>query len=314
MSSYLIRKLVASMGMVLGILLLTFGIFVIAPGDPAQILSQEGASQEQINHLRHQMGLDRPVPVQFLIFVRDAVTGNLGTSIYTKQPVTEMISDRMPLTLLLAFGGIFWSTLLAIPIGTLAAVRRGSFVDFGTIGVSLLGVATPVFWRGLILILVFGLWIPILPISGVAPPGAGAGAEAKYLLLPWFSLGLTSLGVVVRVIRTSVLEQLNQDYAMTARAKGLRERSIMYRHVVRNALVPVITVVGIQFVSLLSGAVLTETVFGLPGVGSMMINAITQRDYAVVEGTLIVVGLLFVIVNLLIDLSYAIADPRVRLR
>lgn len=298
--------------MILGIAVVTFGILALAPGDPAQILSQDGATPEQIAHLRQQLGLDEPLPVQFMVFLRHAVVGDFGTSIFTHEPVLKMIRDRFPLTFTLALGGIVWSSLVAIPIGTLAAVRRGSFTDFAVIGMSLFGVATPVFWRGLVLILVFAIWVPLFPISGIAPADTDLLGSMKYFILPWFSLGLTSLGVIARVVRASVLEQLGQDYATTARAKGLKERTVLYRHVVRNAMIPIITVIGLQLVGLLSGAALTEMVFGLPGIGQMVITAISRRDYAVVQGTLMFIGFVFVIVHLLIDALYAVVNPRIR--
>jgi peptide/nickel transport system permease protein len=298
--------------MLFGIALISFLILSLAPGDPAQIMSQEGATQEQIDHLREQMGLDRPLVVQFGIYLKNALTGDLGDSVFSHRPVLTMIGDRLPLTLELALGGIIWATLLAIPIGTIAAMKSGSLLDLGVTTVSLLGVATPAFWRGLILILTFAIWAPLFPISGTAPPGSGLFEQFKHLFLPWVSVGLTSFGVITRVVRASVLEQLNQDHTTTARAKGLSQQVVMSRHVVRNALIPIVTVVGLQLVGLLSGAVLTEMVFGLPGIGQMVVTAITRRDYAVVQGTLIVVGVVFVVVNLLIDLIYAVIDPRVR--
>lgn len=312
MAHYVFKKILAGLGMVFGIGLVAFGILALAPGDPAEIMSQEGATEEQIEHLRSQMGLDRPLPVQFAIFAGNAVTGDLGTSLFTREPVSTMVMDRFPLTLTLAVGGIVWATALAIPIGTIAAMRRGTFIDFGIIGLSLIGVATPVFWRALVLILIFAVWLPMFPISGVAPPGTGVLNNIKYLILPWFSLGLTSLGVIARVVRSSVLEQLNLDYAVTARSKGIRERTVLRRHVLRNSMIPVVTVVGLQFVGLLSGAVLTEIVFGLPGLGQMVVTAIARRDYPVVQGTLIVIGLTFVVVHIFIDLFYAVLDPRIR--
>lgn len=312
MGRYLFQKFIASLGMLLGIALVSFLILSLAPGDPAQILSQEGATEEQIDHLRHQLGLDRPLVVQFLIFLRNALTGDFGDSVFTRQPVLTMIGERFPLTIKLALGGIVWATLLAIPVGTIAALRSGSFLDFGITSLSLLGVATPAFWRGLLLILVFAVWTPWFPISGTAPPGSSLMQEARYLFLPWITVGLTSFGIITRVVRASVLEQLSQDYAVTARAKGLSERIVISRHVLRNALIPIVTIVGLQLVGLLSGAVLTELVFGLPGLGQMVVTAISRRDYAVVQGTLIFVGFLFVVVHFFVDLAYAIVDPRIR--
>jgi peptide/nickel transport system permease protein len=309
---YLAQKILASIGMLLGIAIVTFTILALAPGDPAQILSQEGATQEQIDHLRQQLGLDQPLPVQFALFLRYAVVGDFGESIFTHEPVRKMIFDRFPLTFTLALGGIIWASIVAIPIGTLAAVRRGSFTDFAVIGMSLFGVSTPVFWRGLVLILLFAIWVPLFPISGIAPADSGPVTSMKYFILPWFSLGLTSLGVIARVVRASVLEQLGQDYATTARAKGLHEQAVLYRHILRNALIPIITVIGLQLVGLLSGAALTEMVFGLPGIGQMVVTAISRRDYAVVQGTLLFIGFIFVVVHLVIDALYAVVNPRIR--
>lgn len=312
MGRYLAQKTLASIGMILGIAVVTFTILALAPGDPAQILSQEGATSEQIDRLRQQLGLDEPLPVQFTVFLRQALIGDFGTSIFTHEPVLKMILDRFPLTFTLALGGILWASVVAIPLGTIAAVRRGSFTDFAVIGMSLFGVATPVFWRGLVLILIFAIWLPLFPISGIAPAETGIFESMKYFVLPGFSLGLTSLGVIARVVRASVLEQLGQDYATTARAKGLQERTVLYRHILRNALVPIITVIGLQLVGLLSGAALTEMVFGLPGIGQMVITAISRRDYAVVQGTLMFIGIVFVVVHLIIDALYAVVNPRIR--
>jgi ABC-type dipeptide/oligopeptide/nickel transport system permease component len=312
MTRYLAQRLAGSVFVLLGVALATFLILHLAPGDPAQIMSQEGATREQVEKLRQQMGLDRPLYVQFGRFVGRLVRGDLGLSVYTDEPVAELIGQRFPVTLSLAVGGLLLSLLLGVPAGVLAATRRDSPFDYGVIAVTLAGLCMPVFWRGILLILVFAVVLKWFPVSGSVPLAEGVIPYLKHMALPWFSLCLTSLGLVARLVRAGVLEELGTDYVRTARAKGLAEGVVVYRHALRNALISVITVTGLQLGTLMGGAVLTETVFSLPGLGRLVVRAIAFRDYPIVQGSLVFIAALFVFVNLAVDLLYGVADPRVR--
>jgi peptide/nickel transport system permease protein len=325
------RRLIGLVPILIGVSLVVFiGIHMI-PGDPAQVLLGDKATPEKLAEMRHNLGLDRPISVQYLQFVAGAVQGDFGKSYLTKTPVMQEISTAWAQTLELSVVGIGLAILIAIPVGVVSATRQYSWFDTGSMGFMLLGVSMPVFWTGLLLMLVFGVKLHWLPLSGtvsdritlqsithIASLDAlltgnweAFGSVLQHLVLPGITLGLIPLAVIARQTRSAMLEVLNQDYIRTARAKGVATRKVNYKHALRNALIPVVTVVGLQMGSLLSGAVITETVFARPGMGRLAVTAIYSRDYPMVQGVVLIGALLIVLINLLVDLLYAYVDPRI---
>lgn len=281
----------------------------LVPGDPIVQMLGDGATASDIAGLRHAYGLDVPLGVQYVRYWRGLLHGDLGQSLRLHDSVLHLILQRYPYTLALTVAATLLGVLLAVPAGVASARRADTWRD-RTLGiVSLFGLSFPNFALGPILILVFAIGCGILPVSGA---GVGAGDFLRHLVLPALTLGLGMAAILTRMVRTSMLEELGQDYIRTARAKGLPERVVVYRHALRNALNPVLTVVGLQFGSLLSGAIVTETIFGWPGIGRLTLTAISNRDYALVQGCILAVGLAYVMVNLLTDSLYALADPRMR--
>lgn len=304
MSSYLIQRVI---GVVLTVFFVAITIFLMVrllPGDPARVIAGMLASQEEVERTRVRLGLDQSLWRQGVIFVGDLVQGNLGTSARTGNPVTTEIGHRFGATMWLAVASTFLAVLIGIPLGTLAARHAGRFVDLLVSTVVLFGISMPVYWLGLMLIILFSIRLRWLPAAGAEGPLS--------IILPAVTLAFFSMAFVARITRSSMLEVLHQDYVRTAVAKGVRRRAVVWRHALRNALAPVITVVGLQFGELLGGAILTETVFGWPGLGRLLVDSIFARDYPVVQGLVIVFALLFALVNLAVDLTYSVIDPRVR--
>jgi ABC-type dipeptide/oligopeptide/nickel transport system permease component len=283
---------------------LVFTIVHLIPGDPAQILAGDMATPQAVADLRAQWGLDRPLPIQYVAYLRNLAAGDLGRSIATRNPVTREIGDRFPTTLGLAASGILVAAILGLGAGVLAASKPFSGWDYGSMVLALTGVSTPVFWSGLILILVFSVWLGWLPSGGTG--------SLRHMVLPAFSLGLFDAGVIARQSRAGLLEVLEQDYIRTARAKGLAEHLVVVRHAFKNAVIPVVTVIGMQFGRMLGGAVLVESVFSLPGIGRLLVTAISQRDYPVIQGICLLLAASFVIINLAVDIAYGYLDPRIR--
>lgn len=304
MTTFLIRRLVHSIFVVLAITLVIF-VLVRLTGDPVSIMFQAGEpTKEAIAELRKNLGLDEPVYVQFALYLKDMFTGNLGTSFRTGESVIAMMQEKMGATLLLAFGGMFVALLIAIPVGIISAVRRGSVADFFGRIFSLLGISFPNFWLGIMLIIIFAVKLRWFPASGYQ------GLE--YLVLPSVALGLILSGILARLVRSSMLEVLNQQYINTARSKGIKEWIVVIKHGLRNALIPTVTFIGLQFGTLLGGTVIIEQVFSWPGIGRMLIDAISQRDFPVIQGSVIILSFLMIFVNLLVDISYGFIDPRIR--
>ncbi len=304
MLSYIIRRIFHSAIVVLVISLILF-FSIRLTGDPVSVMFAAGEpTKEAVEALRTELGLDKPVFVQYGIFMMDLVTFNLGVSFRTGQPVIEMIGDRLGATLLLAVGGVLIAILIAFPVGILSAVKRGKSIDFFGRIFSLIGLSFPNFWLGIMFIIIFAVQLNWFPASGYG--------GFKHLVLPSFTLGLILSGILARLVRSSMLEVLNQQYIYTARSKGLKEWIVIIRHAFRNALIPTITFLGIQFGSLLGGAVIIEQVFSWPGVGRMIIDAINQRDYPVIQGGVIILALLMVLINLIVDISYSYLDPRIK--
>ncbi len=304
MLRFLTQRLLIAIPTLLLVTLLVFMIVHLIPGDPAQILAGDMATPQAVAELRAQWGLDRPLPVQYLAYLKNLIGGDLGRSTATHNPVTREIGDRYPTTLALAASGIVVAAFLGLGAGVLAATKPFSRWDYGSMILALTGVSTPVFWSGLILILIFSVWLGWLPSGGTG--------SLRHMILPAFSLGLFDAGVIARQSRAGLLDVLGQDYIRTARAKGLAERMVVIRHAFKNAVIPVVTVIGMQFGRMLGGAVLVESVFSLPGIGRLLITAISQRDYPVIQGICLLLAASFVIINLAVDVAYGFLDPRIR--
>lgn len=326
MQTYVIRRLLAMIPVLLGVSVLVFSLIHLTPGDPAALmLGLENATDEELAEARRQLGLDRPLWEQYAAFLGSALHGDLGTSIQQRRPVAELIGLRFPATLELAVTSMLFALALAVPVGVLSAVRQYSLADNVSMLGALIGISMPSFWLGLVLMLLLSLQLGWLPASGRGDSLLAAlwtalsqlnveplGSAVSRLILPTVTLGTHAAALLTRLTRSSMLEVIRQDYVRTARAKGLAERTVIYRHALRNALIPVVTITGLQFGGLLGGAVITETVFAWPGVGRMAVQAIYQRDFPVVQGIVLMLSAVFVLINLLVDLTYALIDPRVR--
>lgn len=305
MHRYILRRLLMMVPVLLGVLVIVFTMNHITPGDPARQLAGETASTEAIEALREELGLNQPLLVQFKDYVVKLVTkGDLGISYQTRQPVLDEIMARFPTTFLLALVSMVFSVGIGVPVGIISATRQYSWIDNTSMVVALVGVSMPNFWQGLMNILIFSVYLQWLPATGFY--------GWKYWILPALTIGTSSAATIARMTRSSMLEVVRQDYIRTARAKGQTERKIVIRHALKNALIPIITVIGIQFGSLLGGAVLTETVFAIPGLGKFMVDAIKARNYPVVQGGVLFLAVVFSFVNLLVDILYAYIDPRIK--
>ena len=304
MLQYTLRRVLIAIPSVLGVMIIVFAMVRLAPGDPAQLLAGEFADAETIELIRERFGLNRPVPEQFLRFVGGVVQGDLGRSTRSNREVTADLAVYFPNTIELALGAIFVAVVLGIPLGIIAALRPNTPVDLLVMLGALLGVSMPVFWFGLLAILIFSVELGWFPVAG--------RGTLRHLVLPAITLSASSLAIIARMTRSSMLEVLGLDYIRTARAKGLFGRGVVLKHALRNALVPVVTVVGLQFGSLLAGAVITETVFTWPGIGSLLVQSILARDYPVVQGAVLLIAVSFILVNLIVDLVYGYIDPRIR--
>jgi len=358
MTQYTIRRLLAAIPVILGVLLVTFVLARAIPGEPCSAMFGEKATPEVCANFNREMGLDRPIATQFAIFARQMATGDFGDSIRFKRPVLEILIERLPQTIELGIASVLIAVSIGIPLGIISALRRNSPVDVVTMIGANIGVSMPVFWLGLMLAYVFALLLKDTPFqlppsgrlsAGVTPipfyevygwavtPGTFSAGVAEFisnfyifnsiitgawdvladairhLILPAVALGTIPLAIIARMTRSAMLEVLGQDYVRTAKAKGLRQRAVVMKHAFRNALLPIVTIIGLQFGLVLSGAILTETIFGLAGVGRSLYEAITARDYPIIQGFVVVIAIGYVLVNLLVDLSYAILDPRIQL-
>lgn len=311
MRSYVLTRLLMALPVLLGVSLMAFVIMHMTPGDPARIILGQEARPEDVAALREQLGLDDPVLIQYGRFIGRALQGDLGQSLKYHRPVSGMVLERLPTTALLAGLSLALSVTVAIPLGVTAAVRRGTLTDVATMMVALVGVSAPSFWVALMLIFFFSYKWQVLPATGL-PTFANAGwGMLKHLVLPATSLALMSSALIARMVRSNLLEVLRQDFMRTARAKGLRPMRVLMKHGLRNALIPTVTVVGLQLGTLLGGAVITESVFGLPGVGWLAVDAVQSRDFPVVQGVVLLVACAVTLANLLVDLVYGLLDPRI---
>lgn len=311
--AYALRRLLLAVPVLFGVSVLVFAVLHLAPGDPAAIMLGAQSTKEDVERLRRDLGLDQPLVVQYLHWIGQVARGDLGRSIPLGRAVLPEVLLRFKATLLLTAGALVIAIFLGLVAGIVSAVKQYSWLDRMSMGVAVTGVSLPVFWTGIMLIIVFALQLRWFPSSGMSSPyGSGPADVLWHLVLPAVTLGTASAAALARLTRSSVLEIIRQDYVRSARAKGLAERAVIARHVLKNAVNPIITVLGVQVGFLLGGAILTETVFSWPGLGSMMVRAIQARDYPLVQGGVLLIATTFVVVNLIVDLLYAVFDPRIR--
>ena len=316
--AYILRRILATIPVLAVVALFTFTLLRIVPGDPAAVLAGHEATLEDVEQIRNRLGLDKPLPVQLGVWISQLARGDLGNSIRkTDEPVLRLIASRVEPTLSLTLITETAAVLIAVPLGVLAAWKANSWIDRLVMVFAAVGFSMPVFWVGFILIWIFGLWsfgldFPLLPVAGYSPLGEGAVDFARHLVLPAITLGLVLIALIARMTRASMLEILKEDYVRTARAKGITENMVLIRHALRNASLPIITVIGLGVAALLSGAVVTESVFAIPGMGRLAVDAIVARDYPVIQGLIIVLATLYVFINLGVDITYAYLDPRIR--
>jgi peptide/nickel transport system permease protein len=306
MLDFLLARIISTLLVMFGVVCLVFLLIHLIPGDPVDVMLGESARPADRAALRVSLGLDRPLATQLGDYLGGVLRLDLGASLHSDQPVSRLLAGRIPATIELALAAMFCAMLMALPLGLLAALRRGSAWDWGAMGFSTLGVSLPNFWLGPLLILLFSLSLGWTPVSG--------RESAASLILPALTLGTAFAAILARMIRSSLLEVLHEDFVRTARAKGLAERQVLWRHAMRNAWLPVLTLIGLQFGALLGGAVVTEVVFDWPGIGSLMIDAIQRRDYPVVQGCVLFISLAYVLINTLTDILYGVVDPRIRQR
>jgi peptide/nickel transport system permease protein len=306
MNQYIKRRLLTFIPVIFGVVTAVFLIIHLVPGDPVVLMLGENAQPADIESLRTQLGLNKPLYQQYVEFWSHLLQGDLGTSIYHREAVHKLVFERLPATAMLAFCALVISLIIAFPLGITSALFQRKWPDYMALSFSILGISMPVFWLGPLLILVFSVYLKILPVAGLG--------GWKHLILPSFTLGFGLAAITTRMNRSSMIEVLNQDYIRTARAKGLTEYQMVIKHALKNVLIPVITIVGLQLGALLGGAIITEVVFSYPGVGRLLILAILRRDYPLVQGIILVIAIIYLLINLLADIFYAFVDPRVRLK
>jgi peptide/nickel transport system permease protein len=304
MGSYIRRRLLHSLVVIWGVTLIVFFLVRLAPGDPATMLLAESATPEQIEQAREKWGLNEPIPIQYLVFMGRALRGDLGDSLFFQQPALKVLLDRMPATLQLSAVALFFSLSVAIPVGVLSALKRNSIWDYLGTGLAMLGQAMPPYWLGIMLILLFSVSLGWLPTSG--------RGSWRHLILPAITLGSVLMALITRLVRSGMLDVLNEDYVRTARAKGLPNRLVLVRHAMRNILIPLVTVIGLQLGALFGGAVITESIFAWPGVGRLALQAISARDYPLVQASVLIISVVYVFLNLAVDILYVYLDPRIR--
>jgi len=301
---YCVRRVLLAVPVLIGVATLVFSLIHLVPGDPAQAMLGDGASPQDVAELRTSLGLDQPLLTQYLAFLRHAVTGDLGKSFRTGQPVTTMIIERIPATAELAFAAMVVAIVIALPLGIVAAVWRGTAIDYGAMTFALAGVSIPNFWLGPLLAIVFAVEFGWLPVSG--------RGTLAHLVLPAFSLGLALAAILARMTRASLLDELGELYVRAARARGVSNAASITSHALRNSMIPLLTIIALQFGAVLTGAVITETIFAWPGIGRLLIQSIGFRDYPMVQGCILLIAVTYVTVNLLTDLMYGVLDPRIR--
>jgi peptide/nickel transport system permease protein len=312
MFAYVVRRVLATIPVMAVVALFVFSLLYIAPGDPAAVIAGDQATPADVERIRASLGLDRPYLVRFGAWVWDIAQGDLGTSIFTNLPVSLMIKQRIEPTLSLMLVTLLLAVSIAVPMGVVAAWRQGTWVDRAVMGFAVLGFSVPVFVVGYVLAYVFALELDWLPVQGYTPFARGFFPWIENLILPAIALGSVYIALIARITRATMLEVLQQDYIRTARAKGVGQRSILFMHALKNAAVPIVTVIGIGIALLIGGAVVTESVFAIPGLGRLTVDAILRRDYPVIQGVVLLFSFIYVLVNLAIDLAYTLFDPRIR--
>jgi peptide/nickel transport system permease protein len=312
MARYILQRFLGMLAVMFVVVTIVFVIVRVAPGDPAGVMLGPDATAADVAALRARLGLDQPLLVQYVLFLGQLARGDLGDSIFLNQPVLSALAQRAEPTFFLTLFSIMIASSIAIPIGILSAYRRGSLFDQATTTIAMLAASIPSFWLGLLLIQFFAVRLGVLPVSGYGGPGASLLTRLTHLVLPAIALGVVSSALILRFTRASMLDVLGDDYVRTARSKGMGEFRVVMKHAFKNALIPILTVLGLTAALLVSGAVVTETVFGLPGVGSLVVSAVLRRDYPVIQGALLVIAALYVLINFLIDMLYLAIDPRVR--
>jgi peptide/nickel transport system permease protein len=310
--TYLLRRVLAVIPVMLVVATVTFVLIHLAPGDPASIIAGPDATPDNVARLRHQLGLDESLPAQLFRWYGRLLRGDLGDSIFLRRPVTEAIVERLEPTVLLTSWATLIAVLLGVPAGIVSARYHNSAVDQSFMGLALVGLSIPNFLLGLLMILVFGVWLRWLPVAGYVPLDVGLWPNARSLLMPAVSLGLVQSALIARITRSSMLDVLREQYILASRAKGLAERAVVYKHALKNAIIPTLTVIGITFAILVGGAVVIETVFNIPGLGRLIISAVLRRDYPVIQGVVLVIAVTYTLINLAVDLVYLTLDPRIR--
>ncbi|MGG5889286.1 ABC transporter permease [Falsiroseomonas sp. HC035] len=312
MFAYIVRRVLATIPVMAIVALFVFSLLYIAPGDPAAVIAGDQATPDDVERIRASLGLDRPYLVRFGAWVFDIARGDLGVSIFTNLPVSTMIQQRIEPTLSLMIVTLILAVSIAVPMGVLAAWRQGTAIDRAVMGFAVLGFSVPVFVVGYVLAYIFALELDWLPVQGYTPFARGFWPWLQNLILPAVALGSVYIALIARITRATMLEVLQQDYIRTAKAKGLGQRAILFLHALKNAAVPIITVIGIGVALLIGGAVVTESVFAIPGLGRLTVDAILRRDYPVIQGVILLFSFVYVLVNLAIDLAYTLFDPRIR--
>ncbi|MDC3414001.1 ABC transporter permease [Terrihalobacillus insolitus] len=312
MLQYTIRRFISVIPVMFIVSVIVFLLVHLTPGNPAYLILGEDSSKESIKQLEEQLGLDKPIAVQFFDWIKNILTGDLGQSIYSSEPVTQVIFDRFGPTFSLMLLSLIFILVISIPIAIFVVAMRKTILDPIFLTISLLGVSIPEFWFAILLVLAFGVTFPIFPVAGYAPIAEGVFSWLYYLILPAFVLAAVEVGLIARMLRDGMLESINQDYTRTVRAKGVRESTVLMKHVFANALIPTTTVVGTAVAGLLGGTVIIETLFTIPGIGQLLIDSIYRRDYPVIQGVVLIISAIYVLINLLVDLLYAFLDPRIR--
>ncbi len=312
MSGFLVKRILQMLLALFGVSIVVFALMHLVPGDPVRVALGTRFDQDLYDALRERAGLDQPLIQQYLSWLGGVLTGDLGVSFRNGQPVTTLILERLPATITLALAALFIALVVALPAGIISAVRSGSGLDYTVSAASQVGISMPDFWAGVMYILIFSLTLGWLPSSGYSPLSEGVVEWARHLILPALTIGLISGSIITRFVRSAVLEALNQDYVLTARAKGLSEWQIVRRHVLPNAWIPIVTVVGLQLGFLLGGVVVTEVIFAWPGLGRLALTAVKDRDFTVLQGAVLYIAFMFLAINLIVDIIYARLDPRVR--
>ena len=309
---YTIKRVLAALPVMGIVVVFVFLLVRLAPGDPATILAGDYATPENIQKIRTGLGLDRPIHVQFAIYAGNLLRGDLGKSLHSQMPVGQLILQRIEPTVALALSTLAFAVLLAIPLGILAAWKAGSLLDRAVMVFAVGGFSIPIFWLGFLLIYVFSIRLDLLPVQGYVSFREGLLPFVKHLILPTVALGMVYMALLARITRATVLEVLQSDYIRTAFAKGVPSRGVLFRHALKNAAVPVVTTIGVGFALLIGGVVITESVFALPGLGRLTVDAILQRDYSIIQGITLIFAFSYALVNLVVDLSYSLFDPRIR--